>query len=426
MYTYYTNLLIKLDILLAGVSILLFTAIVIYTAARNLTSKLRNKHLLRIKKNLRAPMVPVKEPAHVRMGVDNPEEFLDVETNRESILFTEAERQAVKSFILSSGKIDLMRRLAARSGNKWRRIEAILSLGYAEDSSAVEVIKPGLFNKDEDVSYYSMFALGLIRSSASAGVLIEYIKYDISRGRKIAAILETFPQEQEIADKIIGLTDDKDPLVRYWAVRLAHRFCWKSCPMKIEGLISDRSADVRSAVCEYLGHLGNRQAAKALRTCLTDKVWFVRMKAVTALSKILGAESLPEIAGLINDSSLMVKESVKRVMAEHIEEALPLIYKIFSGTDEVAKREAVEALEISGYVVRLLKGIISDDEKKSADAVKMLGEMVKAHAHLGIESALTKLGKNEQSKILKAVRDKIGASFADHIEKKIKMEISEL
>jgi hypothetical protein len=149
------------------------------------------------------------------------------------------------------------------------------------------------------------------------------------------------------------------------------------------------------------------------------------MNAVGSLSKLAGAEMMGEIAGLIKEDSLLVRGAVKTAMADHIDAALPFIKKILSGSDEPAKKEVIEAIEISGYMTKLFKDIISDDPRRRADAVDLLGSMIKARAHFGVEAELSGLGKAEFAKVMEVLRT-IDRPFAEHAAMKIKQEIAEL
>ena len=219
--------------------------------------------------------------------------------------------------------------------------------------------------------------------------------------------------------------EDKDPVVRFWAATLVAKLGGERHARKLEMLTQDLSTDVRTVACGCLGAIGKKESKDALLKCLNDESWRVRMNAVKSLSKLAGDETIGQIAGLINEKSMLVKEAVKDALASHITAALPAIEKILSGSDEIARKQAVEAVEASGYVPRLLKDAISDDSRKKAEAIGLLTAMVKASAHFGIENALVGMPKDQREKAL-GVLQAIDGPFARHVIKKMKREISEL
>lgn len=426
MYDSYINLFWKIDrILLVGLT-LLGTGIVFYALLTLYSANRRNRALANIKKNIHNLAVTGQKPSDAACPMVNTEtaqQFLDVEMNRQAVLFNEAEQKFIKECLARSNKISHLKKIAKRSKDKWRRIEALLSLGYAEDDSSLEIFKNSLFDKDKDISYFSMIALSMIRDVLSAKILLDFLKRDISNSYKIVSILESFPAS--IVDEVIKMAGDPNPRVRYWAIKLISKFKPERYIKRIEDLTSDESSDVRAAACECLGKIGERGAKDAILKGLKDNTWFVRMHAVRALSSVLGDECIPEVIGLIEDNSLFVKESVKMAMIDHIETALPYIEKILKGEDEIAKKESIEALESSGYIIKLLKGVLSKENKERSHAINLLKEMIKGSAHFGLETALGDFEQDSRVKVLEAIKD-IDKAFAEHIEKRLNQQLNEL
>jgi len=139
------------------------------------------------------------------------------------------------------------------------------------------------------------------------------------------------------------------------------------------------------------------------------------MRAVRALSAI--DEAMPEIAALITDHSLLVKESVKQAMADHIDKALPFIQATLENDNKIAKKEAVEALEISGYVPKLLQDIAGGDPGRKAGSEKLLRAMIHASAHYGIETALVSFTGETKERILNEL-GAIDKSFTRQVAEK--------
>ena len=420
------SIVLNIDIVLVGVSIFFCLFIALYVIVKGYLENRRKRFLLAIKTNVHSLAISGQKPSGETcptVSAKTPEQFLDVEMDREELLFDEPEKQFIKECFVTSDKILAIQTIAKNSKNKWRRIEAVLSLGYAEDLSSLDIIKEALYDRDDDVAYFSMLALGLIKNVKSAKILLDYLKKNIFRASKIASILEAFPVS--ITDEVIKLTDDPDASVRFWAIKLISKLNPKAYTGKVEELTRDPSADVRSAACECLGKIGHKEAKASLLKCLKDSAWYVRMQAVRALSTILGEEAIPDIAGLMKDDSVLVKDSVKTAMSGHIETSRPFIEKILSGQGELIKKEAIEALEISGYMTKVLHDLISEDNKRREASTSLLRAVIKASAHSGVESALDDFTGNMQDRILTAIKD-IDKPFAEHMEKKLKHQIEEI
>lgn len=426
MFNYYPDLVWAIDYILLLISLGLAVIVILTALLQSHSWNRRNYHLRNIKKNIqslaRSGQNSMADTC-LQLPIKSMEQFLDVATNREAVLFSEPERNLIKECFGESDKIARIQRIARSSRNKWRRIEALLSLGYAQDASSLDIMKEAALDKNGDVAYYSLLALGLIKNIESAKILLELLKKKISSPAKVVSILETFPPA--IVDEAAMLLDDANPMVRFWAVNLVAKFRDGRYVKKIEGLTGDTSTDVRAAACGSLGGIGRRESKDVLLKCLKDKSSIVRMNAVRSLSTLAGDETMGEIAGLIKEDSLLVRGAVKTAMAGHIDAALPFIEKILSGDDELAKKEAIEAFEISGYMTKLLKNIISNDSNRKEGAVNLLRSMIKAHAHFGVAAAFADLGRAEREKAMEELQT-IDRPFAEHVAKKIRGEIAEL
>jgi len=351
MYNYHTDLIWSIDRVLLLTAFFLSVAIFFYMIIRAYLWNKRSKALLSIKRDVYGLTLSGKElsdkvclPASSEATL---QQFLDVATNRnrEAIFFNEAEQKIFKNCFISPEKITRIEKTARGSWNKWDRIEAILSLGYAESGGSIPTLKKSLNDRDRDISYFSILALGQIKTPLAAKILLEFLKKHKFYRRKIVSILETFPSA--IASEVVGLAENKDQDVRSWVAILLAKLKAGQYVKNIEKLTSDESEEVRAAACESLGDLGNKEARPLLVKLLKNDMWLVRLSAVKALSRLLGKESLSDIVASVNDPSLSVIEAVKDAMAEHIDAAMPYIENFMSGKDEVAKRVALEALELS-------------------------------------------------------------------------------
>jgi len=414
-----------LNAALACAIILLSTAILIYAVIKEYSVRRRNSRLLSLKRNIYrfiagGAKVDAGAPlfAHV-----TPQEFLDVEINRirDAIFFNESEQGLFKQYFIEPENIATVKHIAKNSRNKWHRIEAILSLGYA-GASALDVLNLSLNDRDEDVSYFSIVALGQIKTIQSARILLDFLQKNTFGRYKIISMLETFPAT--IADEAVKVLDNPDLAVRLLVLKLLTKFKDQRYVKGIESLAGDESDDMRAAVCEYLGNTGKRDVVKTLSTCLGDRFWLVRMQAIIALSKILGPECIEKIMGLIRDSSWSVIETVKATMARHIEASLPYIEKFLYGEDEIAKKASVEVLEISGYIIKILKDILSGTSDDKKYAILLLKGIIKSQVHYGLENALENLEEGSRVKILKIIEDADGP-LAGHMHKKIPGETIE-
>lgn len=425
MPAYYTELVWKIDLVLAAGALFLAMAIISYATIIGFSTGRRARRLFRIKKNV-YKMIAADDSASGpkgHLGRVTSRDFLDVEINRirEAIFFNDAEQEVLKKHFAASKHIAGIKRTARYSINKWSRIEAILSLGYAGCSSALDIITKSLHSRDRDIAYFSMVALGQIKTAESAKILLNFLRKNTFGRYKIITLLKNFPPE--IASEVFMLSNDPDPAVLIAMIRIVSGLKPEGYMSKVEAFLGDKSDEVRAAACECLGSFGEK-AVKKLSTCLKDGFWLVRVNAVSALSAICGAGCIPEIVRLLGDDSWSVIESVKKVMTEHVEAALPYMEKFLHGKDPIAKKASTEALVNSGYIIKVLKNILSGKDKEKADSIRLLKGLVKSNIHFGLETALERFEGASRAKILEIVRE-IDEPMAEHIQKKLNKEIDE-
>ena len=350
MLNYHADLVLKIDLALVALYIAFSTILILYVILKDRRSEIRTSKLLVIKQNLARLFLSGKKTgeAVAFIGRITPEEFVDVVTNRRkyTVFFNESEQQLFKELFIATGKTKILESQVKTARKKWRRIEAIIALGYIQEESALDILEGQLYGKDEDIAYFSALAIGQLSTMRSVRMLMHFLKERPSMRRKAASILESL--SPNITDEVIKFTDDPEPDVRAWAVRLMSKSVSKEYIKKIEALTEDESPEVRAAACESLYKLNDKDSKKILTNRLKDDIWFVRMHAVRALSGIFGKEAIPEIFTLLNDGSLLVLNTIKKAMADNIEAALPYINKILEGKDEPAKKICKEALALSG------------------------------------------------------------------------------
>lgn len=429
MYNYYSEVIWRVDLILIGIIAFIAVAIIFYSLAKEFVYLARSRALLKIKQNVyELVLTGNKGVGKSQLDILNktsPGQFLDVLTNRnrEAVFFNDAEQRLFRESFVSEKKILQVKKIACNSINKWRRIEAILSLGYAGIESGLDIFKKTVMARDQDLVYFSIIALGQIKTIGSVKILLEALKKNPTFRYKIVSALQEFPSDM-LCD-VIKLTSDRDSNVRLWALRLIAK-C--SCLQYIDELIaltSDKDEEVRAGACDVIGTSGIKDAKDAIIKCLKDNSWLVREHAVSALSNLIKGDSMPLIAGLIDDGSLSVLASIKDAFVNNINASLPFIIKLLQGQDDLAKKICIEALDDSGCLPALFKLILSGSQKEKEEALQFLNSIIKAHGHFCIETALNTFAPDEARIILDEIT-KLDRLFSEHLEKKARKEIKEI
>lgn len=315
MYNYHADIVWQINKALLFVSLSLSVIIIIYAWLRNEFMSWRVRNLEAIRQNLRnlalSGKEAIKETCPAIINRASLDQFLSLLKQRQGIL-PKGHEGELRVCFADSGKIPELERYARSKRNKWRRIQALISLGYTESKSAIDILKKSLKDKDEDVAYFSMLSLAELRTVAAARILLDYLEKHPASGYKIISLLEKFPPE--IIEDVLACTENKDPVVRAWSATLLSKVITAEYLKKAEDLTKDPSPDVRASACESLARIGRKEAKDALLARLKDDFWFVRMHAVRALATILKEESIPYLEKLKEDRSWMVRDAVLNVL----------------------------------------------------------------------------------------------------------------
>jgi hypothetical protein len=218
MFDYYADIVWTINKVLFGALILTSAVIFFCAAFKNYTWEKRRQGLLKIKKDIYEMVLSGKSYSaavcHPLLTGITPQQFIDIETNRsmDAVFFNDSEQQLLKGCFREPGKIAGLEKTAGTSKNKWRKIEAMLCLGYSQAESAIAVLNRSLSSRDEDIVYFAMISLAQIKTVKSARILLGFLRDKPSSAYKINSILGGFPEE--IADEVIKLADDEDPRTR--------------------------------------------------------------------------------------------------------------------------------------------------------------------------------------------------------------------
>ncbi|MBN2453799.1 MAG: HEAT repeat domain-containing protein [Candidatus Omnitrophica bacterium] len=419
MRDYYVDIVWPINIAILAAVILTVAAIIICLILKDYIWHRRRQELLDIKSNVYEMAISGRKKCVIPKSSAprlTSRQLIDIETNRgrDMVFFNDSEQEMFKKCFITPEYIAALSRTVKNSWSKRRRIEAIICLGYSGSDKAVDALAGPVLSRDTDIAYFSIIALGRIKTPRSAGLLLRAMKNSPANRLKISSLLDGFPPET--ADEIIKFTDDKDPDLRALAITLLARFNPVKYIKKLESLAEDKSPEVRAAACECLGASGSAQAGATLVERLKDGNWLVKTRAVLALEKVEGAAALPEVINLISDASWSVVDAVKDVMTSHIKESLPYIEKFISGKDEIAKKYSAIALENSGYVTELL-GRIAEGRGDSRD-LRLLEGVIKSGLHFGVEAAVGSLDSAGRAAAVKAI-GKIDRKLAGHIKRRL-------
>lgn len=424
-YAYFTQLIWTIDKAIFFITVTLAVFIIFYAITRTYCFEKTEQQLARIKKKIQVLALGGKEillkTSPIILLKASPNQLFNI-VKEDGKVMPEQFRQSLQESLISSPQLIQVKKIAQKSRNVWKRIEAIYILSLISPDTALEILKTTIKNKNTDIRYFSLLALGEIKNNESAKLLLENLSNPSFSRHKILSLLENFPDN--ITEEVIKKIDDPNPLIRIWCIRLLSLFTKKQYLEKIIKLTYDKSAKVRAAASECLGKYGNPNARETLLKCLNDDVWFVKMHAARSLNMLFGKEYLKEISQLLTTKEWFLKETVKDILLQHFNDALPYIEQFMQSEDETMRQDCVEILESANYITMIFTDLLHHTSIFSVAQLRLLKAIVKIQAHLGIENALNTFGKIESGRILEII-GAFDPELKNHIENKMKNLITE-
>ncbi|MFH1868470.1 MAG: HEAT repeat domain-containing protein [Candidatus Omnitrophota bacterium] len=411
-----TPLVLVIDAVLAAAAFFLGLFIIMYSAVQDARQQRRLATISVIKKDLKGfasldvPNIDTSLRAIIENA--NPSQFIEIARNSRQLLSQEDEKKFRRQLAASS-KISELERAALSNKDKSRRIPAIICIGYAGSLTSLGILANTIFDEDEDVSYFSMLALAQAKTPAAAHILMEFLEKHTDAAWRIASLLESFPQEA--AYEIAKTTQSAKSIARFWAVKILTKFKPFWYLKEIEALTADVYPDVRAASCECLAAIKSKDSKGPLIRCLGDDVWFVRMHAIRALSKILEKDAVVYVAPFIEDNIWLVRDSVKKAIIPYPETAVKYVVEALVGSGAEIKSDCIDVLVESGYIKVLLEQAISDNTKARNQAKSLLETIINTGIYFGLKRCVNRFDDDEWSRMLKVVSS-IDKNLAEKIQ----------
>jgi cyclophilin family peptidyl-prolyl cis-trans isomerase/HEAT repeat protein len=259
----------------------------------------------------------------------------------------------------------------AGDGNPYTRAFAVKGLGSLKDRTATPVILPLLSSRDAGVAIEAIRAVGKIGDPAAAEPLLRIVQgRGAAQQMRVEAVVALGGlRAPGLADSLVDVVGDRDPLIRAAALRSASALDPEGFVTILSGLDPDPDWRTRAALASLLGELPRQTALPRLTRMLDDTDQRVIAAVLTALVKI-GA---PNAGDILLDHLKADDPVVRAASASGIGElrlpagaqALPAAYQFgLRDATYVARAAAIEAFSKYGISVArsLLDAALADKD----------------------------------------------------------------
>jgi HEAT repeat protein len=215
---------------------------------------------------------------------------------------------------------------------------AARALGEIGDARAVDPLIAALKSKDEHVRQAA--AEALVRIGAPAVETLTATLKDKDRDARQAVV--------EILDKLNWRPRKDETGVYYWIIKKD----WKRCvslgslavePLSTELIEGDR--DVRQAVAQALGEIGDARAVEPLIAALKDKDGDVCKTVVEALGEIGDAQSVKPLILVLNNQKADIRQAAVEALGKIGSPVVEPVSAVLRNQDVDVRHTAAEVLD---------------------------------------------------------------------------------
>lgn len=256
------------------------------------------------------------------------------------------------------------------SGSRWQRLHAAARLGEFRSPAAVPDLVQILDDRWEQLRRTAFRSLALI-GSAEAGPevlrsLSEGIPVEPSIWLDAAARCVTDPRE------FLPLLEDDRGDVRALAARAIAEFP-KAVPLDfLYPYVSHPDPEVRGRIFQALGRTRDDRVIPALVAATADETWFVRLRALAALTECGPTAALEAVLKASGDPHFLVRQKAGVALAKLTTHPAKIIGVLLERKDRYALEGYLAQLGRAGVFWRTLPLLKASDYKLREQAEELL------------------------------------------------------
>ena len=265
----------------------------------------------------------------------------------------------------SSGLLDL-RIHQARNGVGWRQRSALVALGRTRAVEAVAALEEALDSPATETRIAAARGLGRTGLPQAAVAMLDHLLSDglpipeYTVKNALANCCRHSPQTL-----LPYLKDAGGPARTIVACVLAEL----ATPALGEDLIilaTDGDAEVRASAARAMGASQASFALPVLSVLVRDQEWFVRLRAVVALSSIQEPGRIRPLLHALCDSNRYVRQRAAWALSQMGSDLEQILYQVVDTQDSYALQAFVSELERTGATERLLEVLHKSGDSAAA------------------------------------------------------------
>jgi len=266
---------------------------------------------------------------------------------------TDKDRAGLQQFLRTSGLLTrCIRRV--RDSHGWHRRRAMLALGAMQIPEAIEPLAEGLYDWQLDTRMAAVQALGRTGLEHAAEPVIETHmlgRLKVPTDPVTNALVRCYQSRPEAILPYLRRSAGKS---RDLLARVASELATPDMANEMVLLAGDPSPEVRACAARGLAVAPLPMAIPALANLVRDNVWFVRLRAVSALNQIPHPLTIPALLDAVRDSNRLCRSRAAAAVAKFEHETIDVLQAVTEARNRYALHSMISAIELAGGFEKVL------------------------------------------------------------------------
>jgi len=284
--------------------------------------------------------------------------------------------QKIFAIIEHTGLLDRRIRML-RSGSRYERLRAAAVLGEFRSPTAVPVLTETLDDPWEQLRRIAFRSLAMIGSPKAGpkvlSALNEGIPVESSIWLDAAARCVSDPRE------FLSLLENNRGDVRALAARAIAEFPKPATFESLYPYVSHPDPEVRGRILQALGKTRDGRAVSSLVAGTTDETWFVRLRALAALTEYGPAGALDAVLKASGDKEFLVRQKAGAALARLTTHPAQILGMLLERKDRYAVEGYLAQLGRAGVFWRTLPLLKATEGRLRKQAEQLLGLAIEAN-----------------------------------------------
>jgi len=265
----------------------------------------------------------------------------------------------------SSGLLDL-RIHQARSAVGWRQRSALVALGRTRAVEAVAALEEALDSPATETRIAAARGLGRTGLPQAAVAILDHLLSDglpipeYTVKNALANCCRHSPQT------LLPYLKDAGGPARTIVARVLAELATPALGEDLIILATDGDAEVRASAARAMGASQASFALPVLSVLVRDQEWFVRLRAVVALSSIQEPGRIRPLLHALCDSNRYVRQRAAWALSQMGSDLEQILYQVVDTQDSYALQAFVSELERTGATERLLEVLHKSGDSAAA------------------------------------------------------------